>query len=78
VGPAGQQRQLEHHSYEEKLRAGVVQSGEEKAVGRSYCGHSIYYSLAAASNESATWPPLPPATVQRRMERNWQKTGGSG
>ncbi|KAK4815071.1 LOW QUALITY PROTEIN: hypothetical protein QYF61_015355 [Mycteria americana] len=35
-------KELEHLSCEERLRAGVVQPGEEKALGRPYCGFSIY------------------------------------
>ncbi|KAK4821984.1 hypothetical protein QYF61_006232 [Mycteria americana] len=34
-------RGMEHLSYEERLRAGVVQPGEEKALGRPYCGLSV-------------------------------------
>jgi len=30
-------RELEHLSYEERLRVGAVQPGEEKAAGRPYC-----------------------------------------
>jgi len=30
-------RGLEYLSYEERLRAGIVQPGEEKASGRPYC-----------------------------------------
>ena len=31
-------RGMEHVFYEKKLRVGVVQPGEKKALGRSYCG----------------------------------------
>jgi len=31
----------EHLSYEERLRVGVVQPGEEKAVGRPYSSLSV-------------------------------------
>jgi len=34
------------------------------------------YGLAVAGNKSATQPPLPPAGVRRRMERNRQKLVG--
>jgi len=34
-------RGLEHLSYDKRLRVGVVQLGEEKAPGRSYCGLSV-------------------------------------
>ncbi|GAB0186763.1 cAMP-dependent protein kinase inhibitor alpha [Grus japonensis] len=34
-------RGLEHLSHEERPRAGLVQPGEEKALGRPYCGLSI-------------------------------------
>ena len=32
---------LEHLSYEDRLRAGAVQHGEEKAAGRPQCGLSV-------------------------------------
>ncbi len=31
-------RGLEHLSYEDRLRVGAVEPGEEKAAGRPYCG----------------------------------------
>jgi len=34
-------RGLEHLSYKERLRAGVVQPGEEKAAGRPYSSFSV-------------------------------------
>jgi len=34
-------RAMEHVSYEERLRVGAVQPGEEKAAGRPYCGLSV-------------------------------------
>jgi len=35
-------RGLEHLSYEERLRVGAVQPGEEKAAGRPYCGLRVH------------------------------------
>jgi len=32
---------LEHLSYEERLRVGVIQPGEVKAAGRPYCSLSV-------------------------------------
>ena len=34
-------RGLEHLSYADKLRSGLVQPGEEKALGRPNCGISV-------------------------------------
>ena len=35
-------RGLEHLSYEDRLRVGLVQPGEEKAVGRHDCSLSVF------------------------------------